>query len=68
MGTQKKKEKYMESNTTSTAPKQVKDSQLHIRTTTVELQEWQQAAEAMGFKTLTSFVRAAIVNYIPSIH
>lgn len=53
---------------TTTEAKQVKDSQLHIRVTTSELQEWQQASEALGFKTLTSFVRAAIVNYIPSIH
>lgn len=57
----------MESTTTTmTAAKQTKDSQLHIRVTTAELQEWQAAAEAMGFKTLTGFVKAALVNF--SIH
>jgi uncharacterized protein (DUF1778 family) len=64
---QTKKEKSIMESTT-TAPKQTKDSQLHIRATTAELQEWQQAAEAMGFKTLTGFVRAAIVNFTPSSH
>lgn len=65
MGTQTKKEKSIMESTT-TAAKQTKDSQLHIRVTTSELQEWQAAAEAMGFKTLTGFVRAAIVNFSPN--